>query len=160
LPEHEIKPGSEFFGKMPHRPVGPLANQAKRVCVTATGPIHGFLEQRRADALPSPSLIHEQHRFDSSRARSIVGADNTPQFVRNKQSGPPRSGPQNHLTRCLKERAVTTCLPGATQQSESLSFAASSKLPHNPVVTLGATNAVVARCNNSHVSNFVPNVFY
>jgi hypothetical protein len=111
LPEHEIKPGSEFFRKMAHRSVSPLANQAKGVCVNATGPIHGLIQQHRADALSSPSLIYKQHRFDTPRARGILSADNTPQFVRNKQSRPPRGGLQNHLTRCRKDRIVTACLP-------------------------------------------------
>jgi hypothetical protein len=52
------------------------------------------------------------------------------------------------------------CLAGATQQSESLSFAASGKLPHDPVVALGATNTIAASCNHSHFANFVRNVVY
>jgi|GEM_PF-4695914 len=91
-------------------------------------------------------------------ARGIFGADNTSWFVRNKQSRPPRSGWQSHLISCPEERAGTTWLTGATQQIQNLSFAARTKLPHDPVGRLGATNNIAARCNNSHFANFVRNL--
>jgi hypothetical protein len=93
-----------------------------------------------------------------SRARSIFGADNTPWFVRNKQSLPLHSGWQKDLISCPEERAGTAWLAGTTQQIQNLSFAARTKLPHDPVGRLGAANDIAARCNNSHFANFVRNL--
>jgi hypothetical protein len=146
LSEHQIKPGSEFPCKMPHRPVGPLADKTKRVCITGTRPIHSLLEQRRAYALSSPSFINTYVRLDAT-LRDTRSADNAPYFIRNKKSRRPRRRRRKHPTHGLEELIARAA--GATQQIKNVSLAARAELPHHPV---GATaDRIAVRCNHRHI---------